>query len=142
MRYTPSHRLAPVRKLVVGAAAALTLAALGACSSSANKGTITGTLTMAGGPAPGTAQPFAGRVEITHGGPDQYGPDTVSTTGPITVVQVGDDGHFTIEIQPGRYRVTGFSPSFGDGTYPCTGTSSVEVTPSTSVSADVVCETK
>jgi hypothetical protein len=131
-----------VRKLLVSAATALTLAALCACSSTTNKGTITGTLTIAGGPAPGTSQPVAGRVEITYGGPDQYAPDSVTTSDPIAVVQVGDDGNFTTEIQPGRYRVTGFSPAFGDSTYPCTGPSFVQVTPSTSVAADVVCEMK
>jgi hypothetical protein len=129
-----------VRKLLVSAATALTLAALCACSSTTHKGTITGTLTMAGGLAPGTSQPVAGEVTVTYSGPDHY--EAAPNTDPIAVVQVGDDGSFSVTVPPGRYDVSGRSPSFGDGTYPCDSAGLVRVTAATSVSADVVCEMK
>ncbi len=131
-----------MRKLLVGAATALTLAALCACSSTTAKGTITGTLTMAGGLAPGTSQPVSGEVTVTYSGPDLYADEAAPKTDPIAAVQVGDDGSFSVTVPPGRYDVSGVSPSYGDGTYPCDSASLIRVTAASSVSVDLVCEMK
>ena len=67
------------------------------------RGTVTGTVTLEGGPAPGTSTPVtSGTVELigrSSGGG----------------VSIGPDGTFRVEVPPGRYQVTVSTPQWNDG---------------------------
>lgn len=116
------------------------LASVSACSSRAQHGTVTGTLSLTGAPSPGVSLPLAGTVTLTRSYPGVYenGP---SPEQPLVEIAVADDGAFSVDVPPGRYSVEGRSPSFGDGAVPCFG-GLVRVTSSVPVSADVVCVMK
>ncbi len=76
-------------------------------------------------------QPLSGTVTVTQlaSGTEQAGGDPV-------VLQVGDDGAFSVSVPPGRYSLVGASPSVGG--VGCTG-GPVLVSAGRSVSVDVEC---
>jgi len=67
---------------------------------------VTGQLVEVGGPAPGPPRGVPGAVRFTG----QGRPVSVDTDA---------GGHFTVELAPGTYTVTGTSPLYGDGQYTC-----------------------
>jgi hypothetical protein len=77
-----------------------------------------GTLHMVGGPSPGLDEPVAGVVTAR---------ERVGSAVPTTVA-VGSDGRFAMTLPEGVYEVTGYSPRFGDGKYPCTPGGPVTIT--------------
>jgi hypothetical protein len=103
-------------RVVIGVVAVLLLAACAAAASStspqggtvsghaASLGTVTGKFLLEGGPiGPGGQQPrnrpIAGSVRFA------------AATGRATEVRVGKSGTFTVRLPPGRYHVSGRSPS-------------------------------
>jgi hypothetical protein len=67
---------------------------------------------------------------------------TVTLAGPVSrLVRVGSDGHFDGSVPPGQYLLTGHSPLYGSGAYPCRtiGNAPVTVTAGATVAAQVVC---
>ncbi len=115
----------------------MALVGLAACSSETSTGTVSGTLSMTGGPAPGVSIPVAGTVTLARSSAAQY-EDESHPTGSTVEVPVGEDGTFSIDVPAGRYEVGGTSPSFGDSAYQCSGVV-VRVTGTSPASADVVC---
>jgi len=80
--------------------------------------TLSETLHMVGGPPPGTDEPVAGTVTARERG----------GLGVATTTSVGPDGRFAMRLTDGIYEVTGYSPRFGDGKYPCTPGGPVTIT--------------
>jgi hypothetical protein len=76
---------------------------------------IAGTLRVVGGPPPGINRPVAGTVRV------------VSSSGVGCDVSVGPAGFFDVTLPTGRYTVTGYSPSFGNGKGLCSAGRSVNV---------------
>jgi hypothetical protein len=126
----------------------LLLACCGGCSSSkpratastapAGEGTVTGTLQLVGGPAPGTASPAAGEV---------YAFTSAGLTGkPTARVKTGSDGSFSLNLPPGTYYLAATSPSFNidpaPATPPCRGDGPAVVSRGSTGLVDVVCEMK
>jgi pimeloyl-ACP methyl ester carboxylesterase len=73
---------------------------------------------MVGGLTPGIDEPVPGRVTARERG----------GSGVTTTVAVGRDGRFAMTLTDGIYEVTGYSPRFGDGKYPCTPGGPVTIT--------------
>jgi hypothetical protein len=137
-------------KLQVPALAAALLvvsANLTACSSSpprgnssiaSAQGAVTGTLRLAGGPAPGTDKPASGEI---------YAFTTAGLTGtPIAKVKTGTDGSFSLSLPPGTYYLAATSPSFSidppPPTPPCRGATPAVVSKGSTNRVDVVCQMK
>jgi hypothetical protein len=100
-------------------------------SHAAATGKLTGRLIIVGGPAPGAAHPVAGRVAVTGNG--------------VHVdVKVGEDGVYTVSVPPGRYQVTGHSPSVvvDDREAPCPSSKDARVTPGGAAVLDAICSIK
>jgi hypothetical protein len=76
-------------------------------------GWVSGTLLGVGGPAPGAAFPWSGTVTLRATGAAYH------TKGSAYRTTAGDDGRFEVSLPPGRYRVTGHSPSYNDGRTAC-----------------------
>jgi hypothetical protein len=90
-------------------------------------GTLTGRLIMVGGPAPGAPSAVSGTVVLSGGVSADHR-------------DVGPDGTFRFSPPPGRYRLTGTSPSYGSGIYPCRANGRPHVQANQTTRADVVCE--
>ena len=90
---------------------------------------ILGTLEMVGGPAPGLPRPVRGTVTAT------------ASSGNRCDVKVGDDGRFDLDLAPGVYRLTGRSPRFGGGRYPCAADGKVALAGPLIV-ANVICSVR
>lgn len=87
---------------------------------------VTGRLEGVGGPAPGAPRPW---------------PGTVAWRGPTHgTVHIATDGRFLLSLPPGRYRVTGHSPRYGDGRYVCRATRPLVVRAGSPVHLDVLCQ--
>ena len=70
---------------------------------------------------------------------------TVTLDGPVSrLVRVGSDGRFAASVPAGQYRLTGHSPLYGSGAYPCktVGDAPVTVAAGATVAAQVVCVEK
>jgi hypothetical protein len=102
------------------------------------RGHLTGKLVMEGGPlGPGGQQPgerpIRGTVTLTAAGHR-----------PVTV-QVGRSGAFSLTLPPGKYHVSGRSPSVmeegsgGERELPCSQPLSVTVTPQHTATVTVAC---
>jgi hypothetical protein len=120
--------------LVGLAVAALSLAGFtAACSSgpSPADGTVTGHLYGVGGPAavgaPPSPRPWPGTVTLVGSGVHRD-------------VPVGADGTFSVVVPAGRYTVTGHSPNYGGGAYPCQAEGPVTGTRGHTTKADVLCQ--
>ncbi len=72
-------------------------AAVGCGQNQEPRAKLVGTFIEAGGPAPGSTFPIAGRVVAE------------SQTGQVFTVTVGRSGHFQLLLPPGTYRLTGYS---------------------------------
>jgi hypothetical protein len=67
---------------------------------------------------------------------------TVTLDGPVSrLIRVGSDGRFAASVPAGQYRLTGHSPLYGSGAYPCktVGDAPVTIAPAVTVAAQVVC---
>jgi len=102
------------------------------------KGTVTGTLHLAGGPAPGTIKPAAGEVYVFTSASLTGTPTAKATTAP--------DGSFSLALSPGMYYLAATSPSFTidppPAAPPCHGNTPAVVSPGSTSKVDVVCEMK
>ena len=67
---------------------------------------VSGDFLMSGGPYPGRNVPLSGTVVF----------ESSDTRLRVTV---GSSGHFMVRVPPGRYQVTGTSPSIQGGQVPC-----------------------
>jgi hypothetical protein len=91
------------------------------------------TLRMVGGPPPGFDKPVAGTVIATDPG------------GRRCTTAVGPSGELTMTLAPNSYSLTGYSPSYGDGTYPCSAERPIRVNERPAISqgppprAEVIC---
>ena len=107
-------------------------------TASAGKGTVTGTLHLAGGPAPGTNKPAAGEVYVFTSASLTGTPTAKATTAP--------DGSFSLALSPGTYYLAATSPSFTidppPAAPPCHGNTPAVVSPGSTSKVDVVCEMK
>jgi hypothetical protein len=87
---------------------------------------VTGRLEGVGGPAPGAPRGWRGSVSWagpTHG-----------------TVRVDSDGLFMLSLPPGRYRLTGHSPQYGDGNYLCQAPHPLVVRAGRPLHLDVLCQ--
>ena len=101
-------------------------------------GTVSGTLHVAGGPAPGSGAAAAGQV---------YAFSSASLTGsPVAKVATAPDGSFTLTLAPGTYYLAATSPSFtidpAPATPPCRGNIPAVVTSGAVSKIDVTCAMK
>jgi hypothetical protein len=120
--------------------AALAVVILAGCTTAASgqptEGIVTGRLIAVGGPAPGAARPLSGVVKLK------------GSDGKTVAVDVDADGTFRIRARTGSYSLSGSSPQYGSGRYPCIGVDRAgEVVDqldlgAAPVSSDVVCSMK
>lgn len=101
-------------------------------------GTVTGTLHLTGGPAPGTDQPATGVV---------YAFTSISLSGtPIATAKTGADGSFRLSLSPGTYYLAATSPSYTLGlppaTPPCRGDAPAVVSNGSTSRVEVLCAMK
>jgi hypothetical protein len=90
---------------------------------------VHGVLEEVGGPGGRRPSPVRGSIEL------------LNFNGLRCGVSTNAQGAFTIVVVPGRYTVTGHSPDYGGGQYPCSAANPVTVNePSTSVV--VTCQIK
>lgn len=105
---------------------------------STGHGTVTGTLHLAGGPAPGTDKPVSGVVYA-------FTSSSVSGTA-IVKVNTGSDGTFSLSLSPGTYYLAATSPSFAidpaPATPPCRGEAPAVVSNGSTSHVEVVCAMK
>ena len=113
-RYTPMLR--PMRMRPISALVCAGIVVLGtACSGNdAKTADVSGDFLRSCGPAPGITVPLSGTVEL----------ESSSTT---LRVSVGMSGHFNVRVAPGRYHLTGTSPSIDGGQVPCGPGASLDV---------------
>jgi hypothetical protein len=88
---------------------------------------VTGALRLVGGPAGNGPRGVAGEVHFR------------ATDGTTTSAAAAGDGQFSLRVRPGTYVVSGTSPSFGDGTYPCNAAAPVQVPAGGRHDVEVVC---
>jgi hypothetical protein len=101
---------------------------VGATRASTAEGRLTGRLVTVGGPAPGATHPVAGTV-------------TVSGHGVHVEIAVGEDGAYALSLPPGRYRVTGRTPSVvvNGREAPCPSAKAARVTRDAAAVLDALC---
>jgi hypothetical protein len=87
-------------------------------------GLISGRLIMGGGPN-NVQRPVEGVVTVEGAG--------------LAPVAVEPNGRFSIVVPPGRYVLSGRSPSFNDGKSPCESARPVTVANGAEISVDVLC---
>jgi hypothetical protein len=107
-------------------------------STASADGTVTGTLELRGGPAPGTARAASGKV---------YAFTSSSFTGTAAAtVATSTDGRFSLSLPSGTYYLAATSPSFSidpaPTTPPCRGDEPAVVSAGRSTRVDVACEMK
>ena len=90
-------------------------------------GTIVGTLSEVGGPAPGLARTLAGVVRVK--GAPQTGWEGQTTPA----------GAFSVDVPVGTYRITGSSPTYLVGLTGACGGGTVVVTRGHTTHVDVIC---
>jgi hypothetical protein len=116
----------PAVALVLTACAPTSSPAASACCPRPDDATVTGVLVGVGGPGGASPQAWAGTISI-HG--------TWSTT-----VDTDADGHFSLRLPHGRYRVTGTSPRYDDGHGACAALGKVRVRAQRTSYVRVVCQ--
>src|SRR5689334_23976719 len=136
------------QKAIAVSAVLVVLLVLASCSSSkprgkststgSRDGTVTGTLKLRGGPAPGTGRAASGKV---------YAFSSSSFTGtPAATVTAGTDGRFSLSLPAGTYYLAATSPSFSidppPTTPPCRGDKPAVVSVGGTSRVDVACEMK
>ncbi|MGH9920788.1 MAG: hypothetical protein ACRD6W_18205 [Nitrososphaerales archaeon] len=101
---------------------------IGLSDGSGSIGTVRGTLLRVGGPAPGSPVPIPGQATLT---------DVASRT--KFQATAGTDGHYSVALPPGTYRVSGKSPLVHLGNREMVGeaTTTVRVQPNQASQADV-----
>lgn len=107
-------------------------------STSTGQGSVTGTLRLVGGPAPGANKPASGEV---------YAFISASLTGtPTAKAKTASNGRFSLTLSPGTYYLAATSPSFSidppPATPPCRGDQPVVVSRGTASRIDVFCHMK
>jgi hypothetical protein len=133
--------------------AVLLIATTGACTSHRSTGRRLSPTTTASGDFPVCAHEgrgVSGTLRMV-GGPPGAGPDAVpgivsatslsadGSTHQTCKVNVGEDGHFTMTLSPGKYRFTGRSPRYNQGRVDCGPLDSdVVVAPRSEASALIV----
>lgn len=95
-------RMRPISALVCAGIVVLGTACSGNDAKTAD---VSGDFLRSCGPAPGITVPLSGTVEL----------ESSSTT---LRVSVGRSGHFNVRVAPGRYHLTGTSPSIDGGQVP------------------------
>lgn len=91
--------------------------------------TITGRLLAVGGPAGASPTPLKGTVTLA------------GANGSTVRAEVGNDGGFEVQTSPGRYRISGHSPSFDGGNGVCAAAKpEVTLVLGQTVTADVLCQ--
>jgi hypothetical protein len=129
------------KPLVVGFATAL---ALTGCSSSGTGRSAAGTRPSSAIDRIGTRVTVTGQLEGVGGpagAPVQHWAGTIAVQGPVHVdVATDAHGRFHLRLPPGRYRVTGQSPQYGDGRYQCQARHSLLVVKGATVRLDVLCQ--
>ncbi len=83
----------------------------------------------------GVGGPVGGRV--------RHWPGTIHVQGPVHQdVATDAHGRFHLRLPPGHYVLTGHSPQYGDGRYPCQAEGSLVVTKGAPVRMNVLCQMK
>lgn len=105
---------------------------------STGHGTVTGTIHLTGGPAPGSDKPASGVV---------YAFTSRSLSGTvIATVNAGADGNFHLSVAPGTYYLAAISPSYTldppPATPPCRGDAPAVVSDGGTSQVEVVCAMK
>lgn len=94
-------------------------------------GVVSGSLVMVGGPVFTEPQAVVGTVEAVA---------MTNASSPRAVVEMTDgSGQFQLSLPPGRYRISGRSPKFGDSRIPCNAHAEIAVIDGASIQADVLC---
>jgi hypothetical protein len=110
------------------------------CTSTSHKaeGTVTGTLRLVGGPAPGVNRPAPGTVSV-FASSDLAGR-------PVATVQASTSGMFVVRLSAGTYYLAASSPRFhidpAPKTSPCRGDKAAVVESGGSTHVDVICSMK
>jgi hypothetical protein len=90
--------------------------------------------------------PVRGQLRTTGGpagAPSDRWPGTITVDGPVhTSVPTDAQGRFRLLLPPGRYRLTGHSPRYGDGRYQCRAADPLVVRAQTPTHVDVLCQLK
>jgi hypothetical protein len=94
-------------------------------------GSIVGTLTMDGGPAPGISTAIPGTVTISN-----------TDTGAVTTAAVDNDGHFAADVPAGTYTLSATSPRYNDNRSDCHAVEPVNVTQGETSTVDISCTMK
>ncbi len=90
---------------------------LAGCSGSpGHQQAVPGTFVRVGGPAPGSPVALPGTITAR------------GVTGQTFTATAGQNGHFTLSLPPGSYRVTGRSPLIQSGPMGCAATAELRVT--------------
>ena len=105
----------------------------GGSTAQGTEATVTGVLTMVGGPAGAAATPVRGTVTLTAS-------STAEGTGYGYSVSVLPDGRFTVSVQPGKYTITGTSPDYFSGTMTCLATDLLDVSARSVTEVTVACQ--
>ena len=130
-----AQRQVMIAVLILGLAA-------GGCTArshgTAAQGTVTGTIRLVGGPAPGVNEPAPGTVSVFT---------SAGLTGKaVATAQAGTSGSFTVNLSPGTYYLAATSPRYGidpaPSTPPCRALGPTVVTTGGTVQADVICTMK
>lgn len=100
--------------------------AAGAGAGQPQAGEVRGHLYGTGGISPGSPRPWDGTVTVTGAGFRRE-------------ILVGADGAFALSLAPGRYLLTGRSPHFGGGRYPCNASQPADIRAGRTISVDVLC---
>lgn len=135
-----------MRRVTGVIATILSLAAVTACSGSsasvttgsAPHGTVTGTLTISGGAAPGTVQSTPGEISVFT---------TADLTGsPVATTKTAANGNFSVNLPAGTYYLAATSPNFKidppPAVPPCRADKPAVVSTGSTVTLDVVCSEK
>ena len=114
----------PVLAVVLTACGTTSTSSEPACCAPPGPATVSGSSSR-GGPAGARPQHWSGTISITG-----HRHATAHTDG---------QGHFDVTLSPGRYRITGTSPSFDSGRGTCTAQGTVRVRPHRITFVRVVC---
>jgi hypothetical protein len=95
--------------------------------SNAPVGIIEGTMREVGGPPPGINKRLPGSLAASR------------ADGRSATTAVDGAGRFSLSIAPGKYRVVGHSPQYGDGSYSCESGGPVTVTAHTVTHIELLC---
>ncbi len=94
-------------------------------------GSIAGTLTMDGGPAPGMSTATAGTVTISD-----------IETGAVTTASTDAEGHFAADVPAGTYTLSAATRRYNDGQSSCPALEPITVAPGGTSTVDISCPMK